>query len=61
MVTPLTLARCGASKRPSGGRSGGGGYQIGEEIGPPPPSPVSSDTTRFDGKLSDRGEGRSEV
>ena len=25
---------------------------------PPPPSPVSSDTTRSNGKLSDRGEGR---
>ena len=37
--------------------SGGGGYQIGEEIGPLPSSPVL-DTTLFDGKLSERGEGK---
>ena len=47
--------------RPSGGHIGGGGCKIGEEIGPSPPSPVSSDTTWFDGKLSNRGEGMSEV
>ena len=61
LVSPVTLARCGSGRRPSGGRSGGGGGPIGEEIEPPPPSPVSSDTTRSDGKVSDRGEGKSEV
>ena len=55
----LGLARRGAGSRPSGGCSGGSCCQIGEEIGPPPLSPVSSDTTRYDGKLSNRG-GRQE-
>ena len=54
----MTLARRGEGRRPSGGRSGGGGHPIGEEIEPPPPSPVSLDTTRSDGKLSDKREGR---
>ena len=37
--------------------NGGGGDQIGEEIGSLPSSPVL-DTTRYDGKLSERGEGK---
>ena len=40
----LDLARRGAGRRSIGGCSGYGGCKIGEEIGPPPPSPVSSDT-----------------
>ena len=51
LETPVTLARCGSDKRPTEGRNGGGGYRAEEEIGPPPPSPVSSDTSRSDGKL----------
>jgi len=30
----------GSGKKPSGEHGGGGGCQIGEEIGPPPPFPV---------------------
>ena len=47
----------GSSRRPSGEHIGGGDCQVGEEIGPPPPSPLSSDTTLSDGKLSNGREG----
>ena len=54
--TPLTLARCGSGRRPSGGRSGGDGGPIERDIGqPPPPQPVFFNTARSDGpKNSDK-------
>ena len=38
LVTPLTLARCGSGRRPSGGRSGGGSRRSGRRsaLQPPP-------------------------
>ena len=42
---PLTLARCGSGKRPSGWHGGGGGT-IGGEIVPQPPSEVFFNTAR---------------
>jgi hypothetical protein len=60
LETPLTLARCGSGRRPSGGRCGGGGA-IGGEIAPPPPTQVFLNTARPDGhitsKQSKRGGG----
>ena len=54
----LDLGRCGTCRRPSGRRSGGGGCQIGEEIGSPPPSPVSFDTNPVSRhENSEMGEG----
>ncbi len=43
------------SIRPSGERSGGGDCLIGEEIGPPPPSPLSFDTILSNGQRIQKG------
>ncbi len=48
LVTHLTLARHGAGRRPSGGRNGGGGHPIEEDIGVPS-SPQGPPAARFDG------------
>ncbi len=48
LETPVTLARCGSSKMPSGGHGGGGGA-IGGHIGPQPPSHVFFNTARLEG------------
>ncbi len=61
LETPLIWPGAAQVGGQAGGCSGNGDCQIGEEIGPPPPSPVFSSTTRTDGKLSDKGEGMSEV
>ena len=48
LETPVTLARCGSDKRPSGGHGGGGGV-IGGEIVPQPPSHVFFNSARSKG------------
>ena len=51
----MTLAKRGAGRRPSGGRSGGGGRPIGEEIRSPP-APQGPPATQS--VVSDGGVGR---
>ena len=48
LETPLTLARRGSGRRPSGGHGGGGGA-IGGEIMQHPPSQVFFNTARPEG------------
>ena len=48
LKNPLTLARCGSGKIPSGGH-GGGGDAIGGETVPHPPSQVFFNTVRPEG------------
>jgi hypothetical protein len=56
--TPVTSARRGTGRRPSGGRSGGGGCPNGEEIGMPP-SPQGHPAARSnEHKNSYKGIGR---
>ena len=48
LETPVTLARCGSGKSPSGGHDDGSGA-IGGEILPQPPSQVFLNTARSEG------------
>ncbi len=48
LETPVTLARCGSGRKPSGGYGGGGG-SIGGEIAPQSPSHVFLYTARPEG------------
>jgi hypothetical protein len=49
LETPLTPARRGSERRPSGGHGGGGGGTIGGETVPQPPSHVFFNTAQSEG------------